>query len=79
MGDVIQFRLAEVDYWPWEWVTPYNPTLYELRVTLETIRRYYTNNVAALDNCGVSAEIEILENIDRLSCMYWRVMQYYKL
>jgi hypothetical protein len=44
--------------------------LLELRVTLETIRRYYTNNVAAL---------EILENIDRLSCMYWRVMQYYKL
>jgi hypothetical protein len=82
MGQLIQFRSKPADYdiemWPADWESEYNPTLYELTTTLNTIEGYRQMLIQELANSGVSTEFGIREGLEQLECMHSTLMNYYR-
>jgi hypothetical protein len=81
MGDLIQFRPRKVpepiEMMPDDWATPYEPTLAELRITINTVRKLYYKHCEALDYCGLSFELQLRKDIKKIQCLHARLMNYY--
>ena len=81
MGDLIQFRVRKVpeptEMMPDDWGTPYEPTLTELRITINTVKKLYYRHCEALDYCGLSTEIQLRADIEKIQCLHARLMNYY--
>ena len=83
MGTLIQFRPLTkrkeyVELWPADWESEFNPTLYELQTSLETIENYRSILIEELATAGVHAEFGIREGLQQLDCMHVVLMNYYR-
>lgn len=74
-SNICQFTPKEVDMMPGQWATPFNPTPYELRVTIQTCKRLWKLNKAALEHpeCDIEAT---KYNIRLLEGLYLQLMDY---
>jgi hypothetical protein len=80
MADVIQFKPKKEDFvelWPGDWEIEYNPSLYELRQTINTIEGYRYMLMDELADAGVQSEFQIRDRINQLDCMLNVLMEYY--
>jgi hypothetical protein len=82
MGTLIQFIPKQLNYtvemWPADWKSEYNPTLYELTTTLNTIESYRNILINELASAGVQSEFDIREGLAQLDCMHSALMNYYR-
>jgi hypothetical protein len=79
MGKLIRFIPKDPpEMMPEDWKNPYDPTLSELRVTINTVRKHYYRNCEALDYSGIASEIKIRENLRKLECLHATLMDYYR-
>lgn len=69
------FAQKEVDMMPGQWAEAYNPTPYELRVTIETCKRYWKLNKTALEHPDCDKEATEY-NIKILEKLYLHLMDY---
>jgi hypothetical protein len=81
MGDIIQFKpkVKEADFvemWPNDWNIEYNPTLYELRQTVNTIEGYRYMLMDELVDAGIQSEFAIRDKIQQCDCMLNTLMEY---
>jgi hypothetical protein len=81
MGDLIQFRPKHkqeefVEMWPADWETEFNPTLYELQQTINTIESYRYMLMDELVGAGVASEFEIRDKLNTCDCMLNTLMEY---
>lgn len=80
MGTVIQFipkKEPIVELWPNDWENEFNPTLRELRLTLDTIDSYRYMLLDELATSGVQSEFSIREGLEQLDCMRGVLLNYY--
>lgn len=74
-GNLYSFTEKEVDLMPGQWAEVGNPTPYELRVTIQTCKRLWYENKAALDCIDCDREMT-LHNIKVLEKLYIHLMDY---
>lgn len=81
MGKLIQFKPKIkqehfVEMWPNDWNIEYNPTLYELRQTINTVEGYRSMLLDELASAGVQSEFSIRDKIQQCDCMINTLMEY---
>ena len=77
MGELVQFKPKKVHMCPDDWAEPFNPTLRELRLTIETLKDCYNDCLKQLDTAGVQSETELRKKLKHLECVYAVLMDYY--
>jgi hypothetical protein len=60
-----------------DWKDPYNPTLYELQTTIETLKECYAETEKQLQCAGVQSEMQLLQRLADMEMMYVVLMDYY--
>ncbi|MGE4500759.1 MAG: hypothetical protein AB7C96_10475 [Hydrogenovibrio sp.] len=74
-GTLCRFQPKEVNMMPGNWAEPGNPTPYELRVTIQTCKRLWHENKAALEHPECDHEVTE-HNIKVLEKLYIHLMDY---
>ncbi|BCN93660.1 hypothetical protein THMIRHAM_14450 [Thiomicrorhabdus immobilis] len=74
-GNLYRFREKEIDMMPGQWAEVGDPTPYELRLTIQTCKRLWYENKAALQCIDCDRE-KTLHNIKRLEKLYIHLMDY---
>ncbi len=74
-GTLCRFQPKEIDMMPGNWAEPGNPTPYELRMTIQTCKRFWYVNKAALEHPDCDHEITEY-NIKVLEKLYIHLMSY---
>lgn len=74
-GKVLEFHSRDLDMMPGDWAEAGNPTPYELRVTLQTCKRLWQLNQAALQHPDCDHQVT-QQNIKVLEKLYIVLMDY---
>jgi hypothetical protein len=77
MSDVITFRRKKIRMCPDDWKNPFNPTLYELRMTIDTVKECHADCLRQLSTAGVQSELILRDKLRHLEDVHSALLDYY--